>query len=399
MQAFTFNLPTKIIFGAGTLSRLKKNIKGLGKKALIVIGQGSVKKYGYLKKVTEQLDAINVESIIFEGIEPNPRVSTIDKAAELARKANPKFVIALGGGSVMDAAKCISMLAVNEGSIWDYAYRGGNLERKPFQKALPLICIPTVAATSSETDRYAVVTNSETREKTGVFGDAFFPLISIIDPELTFTLPQKATVDGAIDIIVHVLESYLSSSEETPLQDRFSLAIVKTVMDYLSQALNNGYDISARTQLSWCSSLAISGFLSGRDGGWPMHAMEHVLSGYYDISHGEGLAVLLPAILKFDLPYNIKKIAELGRYLFSLPFESSFEKTATNSISSFIGWLKKVGAYKTLDQIITNNNRNLDFEKMAGDVVRLSGNYQGYLPNIVPMSKQDIINIFESVTR
>ena len=387
MQSFQLHLPTEIVFGAGCLDTLPKHVSGMGKKALLIVGQGAVRKYGYLERVQSLLTKINVETILFEGIEPNPRASTIDQAAELARQERPRYVIALGGGSVMDAAKCIAMLAVNEGGVWEYAYKGIHGAMRKFQNALPLVCIPTVAATSSETDRYAVVSNWETREKCTVFGDAMFPKVSIIDPALTCTVPPKTTVDGAIDIIVHVLEDYLSTNEDTPLQDQFSLAIVNTVMEYLPRVLADPNDVAGRSQLSWCSSIALSGFLSaGRDGGWPIHAIEHALSARYDISHGRGLSALLPAMLQFNLRHSAQKILNLGLLL---PAATPVE-TPEQTISALVDWMKTMGAYTPLSELGIEPS---DFAAIADDVIRLNGNVHGYLDNIVPMNKEDIVEV------
>ena len=408
MHSFQFNLPTRIIFGPGSLKKLQRNLKGLGKKALIVIGQGSVKKHGTLDRVLAQLHEISVEPIIFEGIEPNPHTATIDKAAKLTRKEKPRYVIALGGGSVMDAAKCIAMLAVNPGSVWDYAYQGIHVERKKFQKALPLVCIPTVAGTGSEADCYAVVSNTETQKKCTVLGNSLFPVLAIVDPELTCTVPRQPTIDGAIDIITHVLEDYLSTNDNTPLQDRFSLSIVKTVMESLDELLSGFQNSKLRTQnlelrtnLSWCSTIALSGFLSGRDGGWPIHAIEHALSAHTDISHGRGLAMLLPAIMRFDLEANTQKIAAMRTFLFlDLPkghfarFRGNNKEAAAATIETFQNWLHTIGAdYKLRDTGISKQ----DFGKIAEDVILLNGNIHGNLTNIRPMGKEDILQILEEI--
>ena len=394
MHPFELNLPTKIIFGPGSLSKLQKNIKGLGKKALIIIGQGSVKKNGYLDQVLDQLHTINVETVLFEGIEPNPIASTIDKAADLARREKPRYVIALGGGSVMDAAKCIAMLAVNPGIIWDYAYKGIHTDFLKFQNSLPLVTIPTVAATSSEADSYAVVTNPDTIEKCTVFGQSFYPIIAIVDPALTTSVPKSTAIDGAVDIIAHVLESYLSTNDDTPLQDQCSLAIVKTVMDNLSKILKDPNDIDARAQLSWCSTIALSGFLSGRDGGWPIHAIEHALSAHYNISHGAGLALLLPPIMRYDLNGNAKKIAQLGSYLFNMPKTDNVQNDASTAIHIFQEWINNQGNDYSLTGL---GVQNINYERIAEDVIRLCGNFKGYLLNLHPMSQQDIVSILQAI--
>ena len=383
MNHLNFSLPTHITFGAGTINKLAKKVRGLGKKAMIVIGQGSVKKQGYLDNVLAQLKSINVEAIVFEGIEPNPRAETIDRAVALARVEKPRYVIALGGGSVMDASKCIAMLAVSPGQIWDYVYKGIYGDMKLMQKALPIVTIPTLAGTGSEADSYAVVTNSSTREKCTVFGDAFYPSIAIVDPELTCSVPPQPTIDGAIDIIAHALEEFLSTGGELTLQDRFSIAIVSAVVEALPKVLANPNDIEARSQLSWASTMALSGILSGRDGGWPMHAIEHALSAHTDVSHGRGLAYLLPVIMQYDLSNNADKIAKMGEILFG--------KT-NNVVDCFSDWLKSVGAYCTIADF---NLTEIQKKQIVEDIIRLNGDSRGVMDNITPLAEKDIRKILE----
>ena len=407
MNHLNFSLPTHISFGPGIINRLAKKVRGLGKKVMIVIGQGSVKKHGYLDNVLAQLKSINVEAIVFEGIEPNPRAETIDRAAAFARLEKPRYVIAIGGGSVMDAAKCIAMLAVSPGQIWDYVYKGISGDMKRIQKSLPIVTIPTLAGTGSEADSYAVVTNSLTKEKCTVFGDAFYPTLAIVDPELTCSVPLQPTIDGAIDIIAHALEEYLSTEGEPTLQDRFSIAIVSAVVEALPKVLANPNDIEARSQLSWASTMALSGILSGRDGGWPMHAIEHAISAHTDVSHGRGLAAILPVIMQFDLGANAEKIAILGEQLFHEKIlltcrdakscvstdggnTLNIESRAQQTIDCFTDWLKSVGAWCTISDF---NLTEIKKQQIVEDIIRLNGDSRGVLENIRPLTENDLQEI------
>ena len=317
MLPFDFQLPTEIYFGPGKINNLGKYLKPVGKKALVVTGKSSMRRLGMLDRVTELLKKAGIESVVFEGIEPNPRHTTCDKAAALARDEGCDFVIGLGGGSAMDAAKGIAITAMTGYSIWDYVYAGPDKPQRRIETALPIVCIPTIAATGSEADSGGIISNWETHEKTGIWGPALFPAVSIVDPELTTTCPPDYTADGGVDIITHVIESYFTSMAEAYLQDRLTEAVIKTVMKYLPRAIKDGSDIEARTHLSWSSTIALSGLVnSGRGGHYPLHALEHVVSAHYDISHGRGLALLLPALMDYTVSARPEKFIEMGENIF-----------------------------------------------------------------------------------
>jgi alcohol dehydrogenase YqhD (iron-dependent ADH family) len=267
--------------------------------------------------------------VIFEGIEPNPRHTTCDKAAAVARDNGCDFIIGLGGGSAMDAAKGIAITAKTGISVWEYVYRGPDLTQRKIEEALPIVCIPTVAATGSEADSGGIISNWETHEKMGIFGPSLFPAVSIVDPELTVTCPEEYTIDGGVDIIAHVIETYFTGTSEAYLQDRdrLSESIIKTVIRYLPRAVKDGADIEARSHLSWSSTVALSGLInSGRGGGYPLHALEHVVSAHYDISHGRGLALLLPALMDFTEPARPEKYIEMGKNIFGFRYTGRYRR-------------------------------------------------------------------------
>ncbi len=392
MNSFEWSLPTKIHFGLGEFKKIKKILKGFGRKTLIITSSSYAQngsRNSVLKQLIEQLNNINVESKIFHEIEPNPRTTTIDAAALTARQFGAKYIIALGGGSVMDAAKCVSLLSVNDGTCIEYAYKGSGKDRKKFNHALPLVCIPTIAATSSETDSYAVVTDPITTRKIVVFGDSLQPSISIIDPELTFTVPAKQTIDGAFDILTHVLETYVSSKEFSPIQDRITESIAKTVIEMLPKALENPQDPISRSNLSWCASLALCGIMNGREGSFPIHALEHGISAYTDVSHGRGLSLLLPHKLAFDSKVIPNKIIQLNNLLFNTK-ETDPIKALNNGL---VEYMKKVGAYTTWKDLPTNLNHELLISKtiehaMEVDAI-LEKNNEPYLENIRDIYSND----------
>lgn len=393
MLPFDFQLPTKIYFGPGKIGLIAKYIKPWGIKPLIVTGQSSMRRLGIIDKITGLLKKAGIEPVVFEGIEPNPRYTTCDKAAALARREGCDMIIGLGGGSAMDAAKGIAITAKTGCSIWDYVYTGPDKPQRKITEALPIVLIPTVAATGSEADAGGIITNWETKEKTGIWGDVLFPKVSIVDPEMTFSCPPDYTADGGVDIISHVIESYFTGTSEAYLQDRFSESVIRTVIKYLPRAIENGNDLEARTHLSWCSTVALSGLVnSGRGGSYPLHALEHAVSAHYDISHGRGLALLLPALMEFTMTARPEKFAELGENVFGLRLDGEdIETGARAGIEAMRKWLD------TIERLLTFRDLGIDdtkFEAMADDVVRLYMRDKDYLVNPRPIDRAGVLEIF-----
>lgn len=390
---FEWEFPTHVVFGAGRFESAYKYLRGFGKRAFVVTSRSFLpggSRAAVLDALLAQLKKIGVETQVFGEIEPNPRTTTIDRAASLAREFRPRYVLALGGGSVMDSAKCVALLAVNDGTIFSYAYQGPSRPMQPFNHALPVVCIPTVAASGSETSLYAVVTDWSARRKTEIFNDAIRPALSIIDPVLTYTVGAAQTVDGAFDIITHVMESYLSTPVPAPLQDRLTEAFVETVVTHLPRVLENPHDEFGRSQLSQCSALALSGVFLGRDGGWPVHSLEHGLSAHADVPHGRGLALLLPRIMAFDETVIPEKIASFNRKIFNAPTLDS----------GLVAFMKRVGAWHTLGELVPPGTdlREL-IEKTVDHAMEVRAVWkkgeEPYLDNIRPLSRTDAIGVLD----
>lgn len=382
-----------MIFGPGELNKIGIEAKAYGKKAMIVTGKGSSSKFNILNRVLEYLKKENVETIVFDKVEPNPRTTTVDTAAQIARDNKCDLIIGLGGGSPMDAAKAIAAGAAENVPIWDMIPHGQT--PRPLTKALPIIEIPTLAATGSEANCGGVFTNWEEHLKTVLFNPVLYPKVSIIDPELTLTVPENYTIDGGIDIITHVIEGFFTGVENTPIQDRFALSIVRTVIDNLPVVIKNPKDINARSQLSWASTLALSGLINlGRGGSFPLHAMEHALSGYYDISHGRGLAILLPRVMEYSYSSRPEKYAIMTKELFGADYKSMDEtQLAKSSVEGMIDFLKSVKCYlKFSDVGITDDSK---FEQMADDTLRIYSADGKSLYNPKPLFKENIIEIFK----
>ncbi|MEW5806641.1 MAG: iron-containing alcohol dehydrogenase [Acidobacteriota bacterium] len=390
---FEFRLPTRMVFGPGEISKIGQESKKLGRRPLLVTGRRAMKETGILGRVIGFLENEKIHPVLFDEIEPNPRVSTVDRGAEIARKGECDFILGLGGGSAMDAAKAIAVAAVGMESIWRYIADWKDDYIEP-RKALPIGLIPTIAASGSEADMVSVITNWETHEKAVLGGDCCIPAFSIIDPELTFTVSPETTADGGIDIICHVLETYFTAKAHSPVADRFTESIVLTVMENLKKAMVKGDDLEARSALSWASSLALCGIPSaGLSGGFVIHPIEHALSGHYDISHGRGLAILLPSVMRYTLKVRPRRYAQLAERVFHIKEKDLSEmERAELCVQKMVDFLKSVDLDKNLSDLGIGSSK---FRVMAEDIIRVDGTRAGYLDNPRKLYKEDIIRILE----
>ena len=332
----TFHLPTKIIFGTGSVTKLGEEASQLGRKALVV-SYPDIRKIGLLDRVIEAMRGTGVNILVFDKVEPNPRSSTVDEGAKIAREEQADLIIGLGGGSAMDTAKGIALASTGTQSIWYYVEARAQTGRvpSPMSPVPLLIQVPTMAGTGSELNPGAVITNWETHEKRGVAHPDLLAKVAIIDPEVTLTVPKNQTAAGGVDIFCHIAETYITDRGASPLTDGIRETIMKVVVRFLPQALARLDDIEARTQLSWASTMAMSQFanLGGGRGRHTCHGIEHALSGYYDVTHGAGLAALLPAWMKYTLPVRKERFALLGRNVFG----------KEDGIVATEEWLEEVG--------------------------------------------------------
>jgi hypothetical protein len=313
-MAFKFQLTTAIIFGDGSINQLGQEAEKLGGKGFIVT-YPDIERVGLLDRVVKDLKAKGIEVVIFDRVICNPRTTTVDEGAEFARKEKPEFFIGLGGGSVMDTTKGIALTSSGTASVWDYVLHRTNIHGP----ICPIIQVPTMAGTGSEMNPSAVLTHWETHIKMPLGG---FPdlqaKVAIVDPALTVTVPIRQVKAGGVDILSHLIEYYLTDETPQPLTDGISETSMKMVVDYLPQVIARPEDIKARTEISWASTIAMSKIarLGGGGGSMTCHAIEHALSGYYDITHGEGLAALLPAWMEHQFKVNNNRFISLGKKVF-----------------------------------------------------------------------------------
>ncbi|OGF45758.1 MAG: hypothetical protein A2452_01685 [Candidatus Firestonebacteria bacterium RIFOXYC2_FULL_39_67] len=306
MIKFELYWPVKFIFGTGEFKRAGVEAKLLGRKAFIVTGRNSVKKLGYLDNLLAQLKSNGISFEIFYKVEANPRSITIDEGGRLAKSLGSDFVIALGGGSAMDAAKGIALIAKCEDnvSIWDFVHCSEK-KCKININPLPMLMIPTLPATGSEGNPTAVITNPELKQKVHLMDSHLFPAVSIIDPQLTYSLTKEQTAYSGVDILCHLLEPYLTHFGEVPLKDRMAEDIMLKTIENTPLAMENPDDPDYRGLMSYSGTIACSPL---RQMAWNgkayLHWMEHCLSAWTDVPHSEGLACLLLSWMKYMKKYE-----------------------------------------------------------------------------------------------
>lgn len=392
---FEFHNPTRLIFGAGTLSRLGEVVGSHGKKALIVTGGGSVKRNGVFDRAVASLAASNVVVVECTGVEPNPRITSVRRGAQIARDENCDVVVALGGGSTMDASKVIAAAALYDGDPWDMIHHGQPNPHIP-TAALPIIMVPTLAATGSEMNCSAVISNEESSEKSFVGAPCLYPAVALVDPELTVTVPADQTAYGICDIITHVTETYLNGGEDTPIQDRFAESVILTAMEWGPKAIADGTDIEARANVQWASILALNGWVSSGAGGagYPVHMIEHTVSAFHDITHAAGLAVINPSWMRFAARKRPAKFVQFAERVFGLEAKGLDDlDCALASIDRFEAFLRSIGCPTRFSELGIDGKL---IETYASETLCIINDGNGHLPGIPPMSNEDIVAVLRA---
>ena len=290
-MSYQFYVPTRTLFGGGMLNELHNQTMP-GKKAMVVITSGkSMKVIGTLDRVLKEFAQANVETVVFDQVQANPLRSTVMDGAVFARENACDFVVALGGGSVMDASKAMAAMATNDGDIWDYMFGGTGGGKTIANKALPVICITTTAGTGSEADQWGVITNDETNEKIGFGGyDCLFPVLSVVDPELMISVPPKFTAYQGFDALFHSTECYISKAHNQ-MGDMLALTAIENIGKYLVRAVRDGSDLEAREGVAFANNL--SGQVMTVSSCTSEHSMEHAMSAYHQaLPHGAGLIMI-----------------------------------------------------------------------------------------------------------
>ncbi|MFA9379109.1 MAG: iron-containing alcohol dehydrogenase [Lachnotalea sp.] len=384
MENFKFNAYTEILFGKGQLEKLPQSLEAYGKNVLLTYGGGSIKRNGIYDQVIELLKDFNV--IELPGIEPNPRIESVSKGVKLCRENKIDVILAVGGGSTIDCSKVIGAAYYYDGDEWDIVANPSLIE-----KVLPIVTVLTIAATGSEMNKNAVISNMAINEKLGTASMKMIPQTSILNPEYMFTLPAIQTAAGTADIMSHVFENYFQSTKDAFVQDKISEGLLQTCIKYCPVALEEPDNYEARANLMWASSLALNGLCgSGKSGSWTCHPIEHELSAYYDITHGVGLAILTPKWMRYILSDNtVDKFVDYAINVWHFTPSDDKYDLANKAIDKTEEFFKACNIPATLTEIGIDQSK---FDLMAEKAVKFGGLQYAY----VPLTAADVKKILET---
>ena len=366
MQNFIFQNPTKILFGKGQTSQIGVETLVYGKKIMLLFGRGSIKSNGVFKAVIESFSDAGIAWLEYGGVQSNPTLSFVKKAILDFKEENLDVIVAVGGGSVIDTAKAIAAGVYYDGDVWDLFEGKAKVER-----AVPITTVLTLAATGSEMNSGGVITNEETRQKFNLNSNHLFPKVSVLDPVNTFSVPRNYSMYGAVDAISHVLEGYFYNGDKnTVLQDRFVEAIIKTIMESAEIILDNPKDYEARASLMWSATLALNGLTMAGSGclGFPMHMIEHSLSALYDIPHGAGLSIVIPAWMKYYSQKNLQKFSQFASRIFNIN-NGNEKQNAQSAVDLLELWFKKIKVPVRLKEATISSN---EIENIANNATMLA---------------------------
>ena len=386
MKNFVYNIPTKVYFGENQLKNLHTEIAAFGKKVLLTYGGGSIKKSGLYDAVKAELDKAGMTVFELSGIEPNPRISSVRKGAELCKKEGIDVLLAVGGGSTIDATKWMAAGACVDHDPWEFFSRWA-----PVERALPVVSVLTLAATGSEMNGGGVISNPETQDKIGRVESILRPKVSFLDPTATYSVSCYQTACGSADIFSHILEVYFAPDKGLDMVDGFMESMLRSVVKYAPIAMAEPCNYEARANLMWASSWAINGFVAaGKSHAWSCHPMEHELSAIYDITHGLGLAILTPRWMKYCLSEKtVGRFAQYAVNVFGVNADMPPMDAAIEGIKRTEKFL-----FETLGLDDTFTKVGIGEENLALMANKACGG--GVLPAFVPLSAQDIENIFRA---
>lgn len=386
MNNFVYDIPVKVYFGENQLQHLGEELSKFGTRVLLTYGGGSIKKIGLYDKVIAEIERAGLEVFEHSGIEPNPRIDSVRRGAQMCKDHNIDVLLAVGGGSTLDATKFMAAGACVDHDPWDF------LSEKwaPITKALPIVTILTLSATGSEMDPGGVISNPETQDKIGRLAAPMLPKVSFLDPTLTYSVSPYQTACGSADMISHILEVYFNMEQDLYMLDCFMEGLLKTIIKFTPVAIEKPDDYEARANLMWASSWAINGFVNGgKRLAWSCHPIEHELSAIYDITHGLGLAIVTPRWLEYCLDETtVSKYVQFGVNVFGIdPNQEpmAIAHQAIDRLSEFL--FDTLGLSRTLTEIgITAVHFPIMAKKACGGKI---------LPGFKHLTPADVEKIFE----
>lgn len=386
MDNFTFKMPTRFAFGRGTEAEAGRLVAHYGgTKVLVLYGGGSVRRSGLLKRVLDSLDRSLLDYVELGGVKPNPRASLVYEGISLAREEGVDFVLAVGGGSVIDSAKAIAAGVCYRGDFWDF-FSGVH---EP-DKALPVGCVLTVAASGSEASPDSVITQDETMLKRDASGDALVPVFSIMNPELTQTVPLYQTACGITDMYSHLLERYLTNTADVEVTDRLIEGTMMAIIEEAPKVMENPSDYQARANLMWAACMAHNNVCGvGRSHDWASHDIEYALSSKYNAAHGAGLAVTMPAVMTYCLDHDVPRFARLARNVWGIT-EADDRAAALAGIAAQKAFTTSLGMPETLEQV---GGCEADIPALAHETCWGAGR-TGRVGGFVPFDEEDVQKIF-----
>ena len=386
MNSFIYDIPVKVYFGKDQLCHLGEELQKYGKRVLLTYGGGSIKRIGLYDKVIAELQDHGFEVFELSGIEPNPRIESVREGVRICKEKNIDVLLAVGGGSTIDATKFMAAGACVDHDPWEFF--GANA--KPIERALPIVTILTLSATGSEMDSGGVISNLATQDKLGRLAAPMLPKVSFLDPTLTYSVSAYQTACGAADIMSHIMEVYFNMNKDLYMLDCFMEGMLKTVVRFAPIAVAEPENYEARANLMWTSSWAINGFINGgKKKAWSCHPMEHELSAVYDITHGLGLAILTPRWLEYCLDdSNVDRYVSFGVNVFGIDANQepmAIAKQSIERLSDF--FFKTLGLKSTFTEV---GIKREDFEQMARKACRY-GDIRGFKT----LTPQDVERIYE----
>ena len=384
MENFTFANPTKIIFGKATEQGVGKEIKPFSSRVLLHYGKASIKKSGLYDRICRALDAEGIRHVELGGALPNPRLSLVREGIKLCRDEKLDFILAVGGGSVIDSAKAIAAGVPYQGDVWDFY-----LKKAVIASMLPIGVVLTIPAAGSESSNASVITNEEGWLKRDAGSELMRPRFAIMNPELTFTLPPYQTACGAADIMAHVMERYFTNVRAVEFTDRLCEATLKTIIDHVPRVLADPSNYDSRAEVMWAGTIAHNDLLStGRTGDWASHCIEHELSGIYDIAHGAGLAVVFPAWMKKVYTHDVARFAQFAHRVWNV--DDNFEdpaRTALEGIRRLEVFFHEIGLPVTLKELGVKDDRLKEMARKCTD--------RGPVGNFVKLDRDEVLEVYE----
>lgn len=394
VTSFEYNIYTKVLFGKDTERQTGRLVKAFGgTKVLVHYGSSSAKKSGLLDRVLASLDEMTIPYVLLGGVLPNPRLSKVYEGIELCKRENVDFLLAVGGGSVIDSAKAIGYGLYHEGDVWDFY-----IKKREIQGCCPVAAVLTISAAGSEMSDSSVITNEDGLLKRDAVSDSSRCKFSILNPELTYTLPEYQTMCGVVDIMMHTMERYFTAGNHMAVTDELAEGILRTVHRSAYILKENGLDYDARANVMWASSLShnsLTGMGNESGGDWAPHMIEHEIGGMFDVAHGAGLAAVWEAWAQYVYQTDPSRFARFGNKVFDLPLTDDVQKDALNAIAAMVGFFEDVSMPKNLGELGINPTKD--------EMLKMANQATGYgtktIGSFRKLDEEDIFKILEHANR